>query len=151
MNEKWIGGNDKNYLEDEIIQDILEYVPEKIFIGCDSQPVKDKIAFVKAICVVRDDKGARFWTQRMLVPKRNFTVLNVRLIEEVNLACSTAIRLRERVPYEIVVHADISPHEENKSNKVAQQAIAYIKGLQFDYAIKPDSWASCSVADRKTK
>ncbi len=151
MSKKWTGGNDKSYLESEIIDDILKYAPEKIFIGCDSQPIKNKIVFVKAICVVREDKGARFWTQRITVPKKNFTVLSVRLIEEVNLACNTAIQLRESLPYEIVVHADISPHEKNRSNKVAQQAIAYIKALQFEYAIKPDSWASCSVADRKTK
>lgn len=151
MVKDWTGGNSCIFSHEEMIDEILKYDPEEIFIGCDSQPVKDNVIFVEAVCVRKESKGGRFWTRKHKVSKSKIPALNLRLIHEVNMACMTAIEIRDRTGCSITVHADVSPHKKNKSNKVAEQVISYIKGLQFKYAIKPDSWASCSVADRRTK
>jgi predicted RNase H-related nuclease YkuK (DUF458 family) len=151
MNKTWTSGSDILLSYNEMLEEIQKYSPEEIFIGCDSQPKKDEIVFVEAVCVLRKSLGARFWTRKRRVSKKNLPVLGLRLIKEVTLACSIAIKLREKVDAKITIHADISPNEQNKSNKVAEQAVSYIKGLQFNYAIKPNAWASCTVADRRTK
>jgi len=147
----WLGGDGNSYSGKELLETIGHYQPEKIFIGCDSQQVGDRLIFAIAICLTHAEKGARFWTRRLKKSKASYPALAVRLIEEVSQSCLLGEVIRRETGLPIVIHADINPSPEHPSNRVAGQIIAYIKGMNFDYAIKPDSWASCTVADRMSK
>ena len=151
MEHTWIGGNGKSYSGGELLEIINKYQPEKVFIGCDSQQVKDNLIFALAVCLTHSNKGARFWTRRLKKSKLKYPALATRLLEEVNQACLLGEVIRSETGLPVVIHADINPSSEHPSNKVAGQIISYIKGMNFDYAIKPDSWASCTVADRMSK
>jgi predicted RNase H-related nuclease YkuK (DUF458 family) len=46
------------------------------------------------------------------------------------------------------VHADINPDIKWESNKAFGDAVGYMMGMGYDFKVKPESWASSSVADR---
>ncbi len=151
MNQLWKSGSSISYSIKEVLETIRDYKPEKIFIGCDSQPVKTELIFALAICLVHPHKGARFWTRRTIEPRSKYPALSIRLIEEVSQACLLGETVRKETGLPVTIHADINPSPKHPSNKVVRQIVSYIKAMDFDYAIKPDSWASFTVADRMSK
>lgn len=49
---------------------------------------------------------------------------------------------------EVEIHLDINANETHASNKIAKQAIGYVKGMtNLDALIKPDAWAGSNSAD----
>jgi hypothetical protein len=145
----WFGGNGEQYTEDEVLQELKEYGPTRIYVGCDSQLVKDRLIFALAICVI--DDGARYWIRRTSTDPNNYTSLKIRLITEVTEACLYAEKLSNAFNLPITVHADINTSPKYPSSAVVKQVVNYITALGFDHAVKPDSWASCTVADKHSK
>lgn len=77
--------------------------------------------------------------------------LKERLIMEVGKSVETAYQidgiLREyKVPLEI--HADINTDEESRSYVAMKEALGYIKGMGYQYKLKPEAFASSSCADK---
>ena len=145
----WFGGNGVSYTEREVFEELSSLNPSKVYVGCDSQPVKDHLVFALAVCIL--DSGARYWIRRTSVSPSLYPSLSLRLINEVVEACLCANKIRERLDVDVAVHADVNASSKYPSNRVEKQVINYIKGMGFEYAVKPDSWASCSVADRHSK
>jgi len=45
------------------------------------------------------------------------------------------------------VHADINPNIKCESSKALSEAVGYILGMGYEFRVKPNAWASSSVAD----
>jgi predicted RNase H-related nuclease YkuK (DUF458 family) len=53
---------------------------------------------------------------------------------------------------EIELHLDISPaHKQNGTSQFADMLTGFAKGSGFNVKIKPNAWASQSVADKHSK
>jgi predicted RNase H-related nuclease YkuK (DUF458 family) len=82
---------------------------------------------------------------------RDKELVNERMVFEVGksieVASEVAILLDlYEIPLEI--HADINPDPKHDSNKALQSAVGYIRGMGYDFKIKPEAWAASTGADR---
>jgi predicted RNase H-related nuclease YkuK (DUF458 family) len=83
--------------------------------------------------------------------KRDKELVNERMVFEVGKSIEVATQVAELLDlYEIplAIHADINPNPKHESNKALQSAVGYILGMGYDFKIKPESYASSSIADK---
>jgi predicted RNase H-related nuclease YkuK (DUF458 family) len=126
-----------------------------IFVGTDSFITKDQCTFARAICLHGGNSshsGKYFFarTKENLAP---FKLLVTRMIAEVEKTVETALKISEQCPgAKIEIHLDISNSpEKGATGKYADMLKGYAKSSGFPYKVKPESWASSSVADKHSK
>jgi uncharacterized protein len=156
-NQIWYTGSGKKIKYHEIITRIKESLGDggKIFIGSDSFISKNKVNFASAICIHGDGKGGRYFFMREYLPKSRFEVLVHRITEEV----SRSVQIGQDLMYnhdieasDIELHIDVSPfHARTATSKFAEMLSGYVNGAGFECRVKPDAWASQSVADKHSK
>jgi predicted RNase H-related nuclease YkuK (DUF458 family) len=143
----------------------------KIYLGCDSRVLtkafykkngKDEstkkisqVLYTCAIVVHIDGKhGGKLFHEHSI--EKDFSESrnkpSPRLMMEVYKISELYLRMLDEAPNaalkDIEIHLDLSPHEENKSSSVVNEAIGYIRGLcQVEPKIKPDAWCATTVAD----
>lgn len=138
----------------EYIDDYILKFPDEefeIFIGTDSQKVRKRnlIWYSTVICIYRKGKGAHLiYTKEK---RQDIVGIKNRLKEEVNYSIGLAVFLRDNeILYDknvVKLHLDLSPEIENESNKVLKEMTGWVKGMGFEYRIKPESCASSYAAD----
>jgi predicted RNase H-related nuclease YkuK (DUF458 family) len=153
----WTTGSNDQILFCNVI-DILKKVyskGSKIFIGTDSFISKKKVTFASAICVHDDDIPARYFFIRDNENLNKFSNLVSRITEETYRSVQIAEHLMEQhgfSPEEIELHLDVSPFNlNNGTSKISEMLKGFVKGYGFGCKIKPNAWASQSVADRHSK
>jgi len=127
----------------------------KLYIGSDSFVTRKKVCFATAICLHSSITSGRYFFFRENVKINQFSQLSVRITEEVR----RSVELAEKVmldcglkPEDIELHLDVSPFEKKTStSKLSVMLKGYVQGAGFDCKIKPNAWASQTVADRHSK
>ena len=78
-----------------------------------------------------------------------------RITEETRRSIEIASLLIEEYDYDpsfIEVHLDVSPFTAgNATSKFSEMLKGYVQGHGLDYKLKPDAWASQSIADKHSK
>mgnify|MGYP001360486572 CR=1 FL=1 len=89
------------------------------------------------------------------VDKNHFNNLASRITEEARRSIEIAEYLLsfEKInTHNIEIHLDVSPmHLNNGTSKFSDMLKGYVKGFGVDYRLKPDAWASQTVADKHSK
>lgn len=137
-------------VEKTIVQESNNGHKVRICIGTDSQVHTHTIDFASVIVFVREKQGGFMFFNKSSIRKNGMRIKE-RLIMEVGKSIDIAYRINEvllkyGVPLE--VHADINRNEDCLSHIALKEALGYIKGMGFDFKIKPDAFASSSCADR---
>jgi predicted RNase H-related nuclease YkuK (DUF458 family) len=141
-------GNQRDF--DEIIAQIDDEC--EVFVGSDSQLSSGSWLFASVICLYWPGRGGRFFFKRDRRSKSTYACLEDRLLSEVYSSVTIADQIRQTKPLiQINIHADIASSPKHRSNKVAKIAQNYITGMGFLPAIKPDSWAAGTIADKLTR
>jgi predicted RNase H-related nuclease YkuK (DUF458 family) len=154
---KWHTGSDNSILFEDIVINIKESIDNggKIFIGSDSFISKSKVNFATAICIHGDGKGGRYFFHKEFLPKKTFDVLVYRITEEVRRSIEIGIHLIDEHnvdPSDIELHIDVSPfHMKAATSSFSDMLSGYVNGAGFECRVKPNAWASQSVADRHSK
>jgi len=150
---KWISGSAKNHDLQEIIQVIKNRSCKKVFVGCDSHLRGPKYIFAIVIAIYSQDSGGRFFFKRKKVANPQFQNSKIRLLEEVNYVMILGNLLKEQLGNAIEIHAhfDLNPNTAYLSSQVVSHAKSYAHAMGFIPTIKPDAWASSSIADMKAK
>lgn len=133
--------------------------PEKyqIMIGTDSQASYNSTIFVTAIVVHRIDKGGIYFYEKT---KENKTYsLADRIWKEAICSLDIANELLEEIKKlsdkndiiipDFEIHLDVG--QNGKTKTLASSIVGVIKSYGFEAKIKPDSYASSTVADKYTK
>ena len=141
------------------IKEIVDYIdqtsPEtKIYIGCDSEVTRDKKVRYATVVVVHIDgqHGAKLFAS--FDREKNFDAKRSkpfhRLMNEVYKVSELYLKLIEHVGERVIeVHLDLNSDDKFVSNKVAKQALGYVKGVcGVDAKLKPDAFAASFAADR---
>jgi len=85
----------------------------------------------------------------------HYKVLINRITEEVRRSIELAETLCNSIPIEqenVEIHIDASPVEaKQKTSKFIDMLKGYVQGAGFVCKIKPNAWASQTVADRHSK
>ncbi len=160
MNEfkklNWFSGVGNTCSFNNMLQIVEESVKKgsKIFIGSDSFISKRKVNFATAICIHGPDQG-RYFFAREVLPKVNYNVLVTRITEEVRRSVELAEYIMEtnNIGSEnIELHIDVSPFNlNNGTSKFSDMLRGYVTGAGFECRVKPNAWASQTVADKHSK
>ncbi len=126
----------------------------RVFIGCDSQLIKSRCVFSTVICLhgANEQRGGYYFFNREKLIAKEFPTVLVRLTKEVEKSIEMASLISRADPeVDIEIHIDSSSKEGEKSSKMSDMLIGYAKGAGFKCRIKPEAWASNSVADKHSK
>ena len=153
----WRTPNGKPLTLAQIFDEIRAHVTNegKIYIGTDSFVDKDRCAFATAICLhgASGQRGGKYFFRKVFDKRQNFPSLVQRILREVQDSIEIGLNIAEHIPQaKIELHLDISPaHKNNGTSKISDMVTGYAKASGFDCKIKPDAWASQSVADKHSK
>ena len=153
----WITGSNDQIPFCSVIDILKEFHSKgsKIFVGTDSFISRKKVTFASAICIHGNNIPARYFFIRDIENLNKFSNLVSRITEETYRSVQIAEHLMEQYgfdPKEIELHLDVSPFNlNNGTSKISEMLKGFVKGYGFGCKIKPNAWASQSVADRHSK
>ncbi|MBT7243789.1 MAG: hypothetical protein HN879_10280 [Flavobacteriaceae bacterium] len=153
----WVSGSGKKTNFKEIIKILKDSIKKgsKVFIGSDSFTTKNKVNFASAICLYGGQAPSRYFFAREYLPQDNFNALVTRITEEVRRSVELAEHIMTNHDVNsdnIELHIDVSPfHMKNGTSKYCDMLKGYVTGAGFECRVKPQAWASQSVADKHSK
>jgi hypothetical protein len=157
MNKKgWITGSGREIIFKDILIEIERYVSHggKIFIGSDSQLCDNTCIFATAICLhgAKGSRGGKYFFKRFKDTGPQYSNLRLRIMSEVTHSLEVALDMMERFPdAEIEVHVDIGRGPKSKTSVYVDQIQGWATSTGLSCKVKPNAWASASVADKHTK
>ena len=149
-----------NFTLEEMIKSIREYIEKdknscyQIIVGSDSQtfPKTGRTKYVTAIVVRKIGKGAQYYVKTEYQPYARS--LRKKIWYEVMSIYDTINVLREDLR-DIIIKDQIIPHIDVGENGETKSLIKEVTGLflseGYDVQIKPNSYASSTVADKHSK
>jgi len=157
MNKKgWITGSGREIIFKDILIEIERYVADggKIFIGSDSQLCNNTCIFATAICLhgAKGSKGGKYFFKRFKDKGPQYSNLKLRIMSEVTHTLDVAMDLMGMFPdSDIEVHVDIGRGPRSKTSGYIDHIQGWAQSTGLICKVKPNAWASASVADKHTK
>ena len=157
VEKKWVTGSGDDIDFYDLLNLSREYILKgsKLFIGSDSFISNKKTCFATAICLHGGSLGGRYFFFKDFVPKNHFMNLVSRITEETRRSVEIAAMLMEEYSFDpgnIELHLDVSPFSANNgTSKYSDMLKGYVQGYGVDYRLKPDAWASQTIADKHSK
>ena len=156
LKKRWISGAGSTHSFDEVSNMVsLHSRTNKIFIGSDSFLTKKRTCFVTAVCLLTKNKGGRYFLYKDYLKTNQFDILSVRITEEVRRSIELAeyfMNTYSILPQDIELHLDVSPFAaKNGTSKFSEMLRGYVQGYGFGCKLKPNAWASQTVADKHSK
>lgn len=139
----------------KIVETIKDYKSKfydiEVCIGTDSQNT-NHTKVVTVVAIRNIGHGGVFFYDIEYIDRMD--VLSNKIHYETNKSIEMAQRFQKvfeenNIDNEIIIHADIGEYGKTKS--LISEITGWIKGMGFDCCIKPDSWASSSIADMISK
>jgi len=153
--KNWYTGSGDEIAYKEMLIEINNYLQAggKVFIGTDSQLKKDCCIFATAICLHGNErKGGKYYFRKRRTHSKKNNVLHTRIMQEVKHSIDTAMNLLDKYPdADIEVHVDIGTTPRSATRTMVDSVRGWLSGVGFTCKVKPESWASSSVADGHTK
>ena len=152
---KWMSGSGKLQTIDQVTKEITDYASKgcTLYVGADSMLIADTCVFAVVIALHdRDHKIAKYFYRKVRKTESKYRDIKLKILEEVNLAVEAAHFILEKQPdAKLEIHVDISTKKSNKSSGLYSTIKGWVAGLGVPLKVKPDSWASSSIADWHTK
>jgi len=152
----WFTGSGVETTFSDLVKTLRENTSRgtRVFIGTDSFISKREIRFASAICLHGGGVSRYFFT-RNFEKLSKFKVLVSRITEEVRRTVEIADVLYTQEDIDsnqIELHIDVSAFERKaKTSKFAEMLEGYVEGAGYTCKIKPNAWASQTIADRHSK
>ena len=155
-NACWITGSGREIEFNNMLSDIESYINSggRIFIGSDSQLRNNTCVFATAICLhgAPGMMGGRYFFKRFKEVGPKYSNLKMRIISEVTHSLDIALDLMSKFPKaEIEVHIDIGTGPKCKTKMYVESLSGWARAAGVSCKVKPEAWASASVADKHTK
>ena len=152
----WCDGSGNQVSENTLFCEIVSHADRdgKIFIGTDSTLRGDTWIFASAICLhgAKGQRGGRYFFKRKKHSKKNFDVLRLRIMQEVQSSIDIGLKILEKDPnIDIEIHIDIGTSFRSKTRDLVDMMRGWTKSIGFKCKVKPYAWASASVADKHTR
>jgi len=152
----WHTGSGSETNVEFIMEEVSSHMKRSgsIFIGCDSQITRDRCVFSTVICLHGADgqKGGYYFFRREKKNRRKFPTMLNRLLKEVELSVEMGSKILNEYPEaDIEIHIDANAKKEEATGKFSDMLVGFARGAGFRCKIKPDAWASSSIADKHSK
>lgn len=157
VNKNWVTGENKQIDFYDLLRLTRKSILDgsKIFIGSDSFISRDKVCFASAVCLYGSGRGGRYFFFKDFLPKPKFSQIVTRITEETRRSVEIACLFMNEYgidPQNIELHLDVSPFGANNgTSKYSDMLKGYVQGFGVDYRLKPDAWASQTIADKHSK
>ena len=157
VKKNWVTGSDGHIDFYDLLKLTREYIRSgaKIFIGSDSFISKNKVCFASAICLHGGEHGGRYFFYKDFLPKPQFSQIATRITEETRRSVEIACLFMNEYninPQNIELHLDVSPFgANNATSKYSDMLKGYVQGFGVDYRLKPNAWASQTIADKHSE
>ena len=157
IEKSWVTGSGKSINFYQILNILRLYTQHgaKIFIGTDSFVHGENTCFASAICLYGGHHPGRYFFSKEKIAKKNFLALAARITEETRRSIEIACTLVEEYGFNIKnleLHLDVSPFSAGMAtSKFSEMLKGYVKGYGLKCKLKPDAWASQSIADKHSK
>jgi len=151
----WHDSTGNKYSDKKIKEMIVEYANNggTVYVGADSMMNSDSCSFAAVIALHnREPKIARYFVKKINSRESKYKDIQIKIFEEVSLALQTAQFVLEVCPVaNIEIHVDISAKKTNKTSRFYSMVKGWVSGMGLPLKVKPESWASSSIADLHTK
>lgn len=151
-----------DYLEKIFIEELDKGHMLKVSVGTDSQKTGRSYKFATVILITTSEdlgggvivgRGGKVIhaTHNHEFHNRSKELVNERMMYEVGKSIEVAYEINDLCDlYDIKmeIHADINEDSKHESNKALQQAVGYIRGMGYDFKVKPNAPASSNCADK---
>ena len=157
IEKNWVTGSNQQIDFYELLRLARQYVRQgaKIFIGSDSFISREKVCFASAVCLHGGGNNGRYFFFKDFLPKMQYSQLVVRITEETRRSVEIACLFMDEYgvnPQNIELHLDVSPFGTNNgTSRYSDMLKGYVQGFGVDYRLKPDAWASQTIADKHSK
>lgn len=154
LDEHIIRDLDKNiYSKDDFFDQLKLHNDNEfnVFIGTDSQVIKGKIEIVTAICFHKPGTSGKIFYIKDKVNQKKHSSLRARMLLEAYRSVELAMELEPFVSNNLEIHLDVGDTIKSKTSAYESELQALVISQGFSCEIKPNSWASSSVADRVVK
>ena len=157
QDKNWTTGSNKGIEFNNIIDIVRAHVTSgsKVFIGSDSFTSAGKVCFASTICLHGGHLPSRYFFYKENEKSKKYNTLVQRITEETRRSIELAELLfitHDFDPEIMEVHVDVSPFNAKQgTSKFSDMLKGYVNGYGFDCKIKPNAWASQSVADKHSK
>ena len=157
VEKKWVTGSGNEIDFYDVLKHIRKYIKKgaKIFIGSDSFISREKVCFASAVCLHGGEDGGRYFFYKEFLPKPNYSQLVARITEETRKSVEIACLLMDEYGISadcIELHLDVSPFGANNgTSRYSDMLKGYVQGFGVDYRLKPDAWASQTIAAKHSK
>ncbi len=124
-----------------------------IFVGADSM-LDSKVCVFAAVIAFhdKDQDIAKYYYKKIKSKEAKYKDVKLKILEEVNLAIQCAHFIVSFCPQaNLELHVDISTKRTNLTSRFYNLVKGWVSGLGFNLKVKPESWASSSIADWHTK
>lgn len=143
----------------DYMQKMKQYdIPLQIVVGTDSQNF-DQTKIVSVIAVTCEGHGGIFFYEINRI--KRISDVRLKLTEETtrSLAIMTElVEILEKDEYEelrenstLAIHVDAGWSDKGKTKELIPMLVGWIKACGYDCKVKPDSFASSSIADKLSK
>ena len=161
--DTWVWRKYESSQESDVDKFIEDHKECLFFIGTDSQNYSKsgKCVFTSVIIAYRMRKGGaiiRYTDKRPMIPvealSARLTVETQRSIEICQFLENKLLDLSEKYEEDytnniVGISIDVSSDLKNKSGRYKDMLVGLVMAYGFTALVKPDSWASSTVADRK--
>ena len=157
VKKNWVTGSNKQIDFYELLRLAREYVRSgsKIFIGTDSFASNSKVCFASAVCLHGGQNTGRYFFYKDFLSKAKYSQLVTRITEETRRSVEIACLFMNEYDIDscnIELHLDVSPFAANNgTSKYSDMLKGYVQGFGVDYRLKPNAWASQTIADKHSK
>ena len=152
----WFSGSGENITFQQILEKVNHHSQKNgtVFVGCDSQITKDLCIYSTVICMhgADDQHGGYYFFKREKRKRDDYPTMILRLLREVELSIEIGYIILEQNPQvDIEIHIDANSKKDQPTGRFSDMLMGYAKGAGFRCKIKPDAWASNSIADKHSK
>tara|TARA_B100000963_G_scaffold361384_1_gene396453 strand:- start:595 stop:1056 length:462 start_codon:yes stop_codon:yes gene_type:complete len=152
----WFSGSGESTNLQQILEKINKHSADNgtIFVGCDSQITREWCVYSTVICMhgADDQHGGYYFFRREKNKRNDYPTMVMRLLREVELSIEIGYIILEQNPdADIEIHIDANSKKDQPTGRFADMLMGYAKGAGFRCKIKPDAWASNSIADKHSK
>ena len=123
----------------------------EFYIGTDSQTHRQKCTLTTALIAYHWGRGGSVIIHTNHTVK--FESLRQKLIAEAMRSLETAWYVSPKIPEnkKVVIHLDVNNNLKWESGKYRDELVGMIMAQGFNLVIKPDSWGSSKVADKRCR
>jgi len=145
---RWLDPDSNPTSMNHILDSLCNNHSYEIHVGCDSHKIGNQYIFAVVIAGYIQRRGGTFFFYRKRSKDAQLSNMKVRLMKEVELALDIAQQIESHFPKrKITVHLDLNPRPEFASYRVLSSAVSWVKSCGYNALVKPNAWASSSLAD----